>query len=69
MAKKKQTADDMSRGAMLILMEIVKNDSARDADRLAAAKLILECTQSADAVREDGMLKIVFESIPEEYCR
>ena len=69
MAKKKQTADDMSREVVLFLMEIVKNDSERAADRIAAAKLILDRTQSADAMREDGMLKIVFEGVPEEYCR
>jgi len=69
MAKKKQADDEMSREAMLFLMEIVKNDSERAADRIAAAKLILERAQSAEAMRQDGMLKIVFEGVPEEYCR
>lgn len=49
--------------ALTSLMAICADEEARHADRIAAAKLLLESTQDG----EKGTITVVMEGIPKEY--
>lgn len=68
MGRKKESAETLSHEALLCLMDIVRSEKERAADRIAAAKLILECAAAQGSEEAGGVLKIVFEGVPEEYC-
>jgi len=52
--------------ALSCLKAICESEQAKDADRVAAAKLLLEYAAKA-APKEENTLKIVLEGVPEAY--
>ena len=52
--------------ALSCLCGICANDAAKDADRIAAAKLLLEYGAKA-APKEENTLRVVLEGVPEGY--
>ncbi len=55
--------------ALRALASICRDETQKAADRIAAARLILERSEKTAQYVEDGTLKVVFENIPEGYCR
>ena len=63
-----QNREQCALAALSCLCGICANDAAKDADRIAAAKLLLEhCEEPAQG--EEGVLKIVLEGVPEAYAK
>lgn len=60
-------SDAFTPAALCCLRAICESESAKDADRIAAAKLLLEYGAKADT-KEENTLKIVLEGVPESYC-
>ncbi len=57
---------DSRASAIACLLEICGDPEARSADRVAAAKLLLEL----DCPREDaGTITVIMEGVEKEYCR
>ena len=54
---------------ILTLMQICTKEDARDADRIAAAKLLVDMCADKTAPEQDGELKIVLKDVPPEYIR
>ena len=52
--------------ALSCLSAICANDAAKDADRIAAAKLLLEYGTKG-ATKEEGTLRVVLDGVPEAY--
>lgn len=59
-------SDPYAPPALSCLRSICENENAKDADRIAAAKLLLE--YGAKNGEEENTLKIVLEGVPEGYC-
>lgn len=60
--------DACAPAALACLRAICESGEAKDADRIAAAKLLLEYGAKADP-KEENTLKIVLENVPEGYVR
>ncbi len=63
-----RASEQRALAALSCLCGICENDAAKDADRIAAAKLLLEYGEKTGQ-GEDGALKIVLEGVPEAYAR
>ena len=59
-------AELCSAAALSCLSSICANDAAKDADRIAAAKLLLEYSAKG-ATREESTLRVVLDGVPEGY--
>ncbi|MEN6471350.1 MAG: hypothetical protein ABFC62_07775 [Clostridiaceae bacterium] len=60
--------DAYAPAALTCLRAICESGDAKDADRIAAAKLLLEYGVKADP-KEENTLRIVLENVPEGYVR
>ena len=57
--------EEMNRAAAIAcLVEICGDREARAADRVAAAKLLLELDRPEDS----GSITVIMEGVPKEYC-
>ncbi|HMM32715.1 MAG TPA: hypothetical protein PKB13_13170 [Clostridia bacterium] len=63
----KQTQEELcSAAALSCLSSICANDAAKDADRIAAAKLLLEYGAKG-GTKEESTLRVVLDGVPEGY--
>ncbi len=53
--------------ALSALRSICEDDSARHADRIAAAKLLLEYDRRAEPGDDESVLRVVMD-VPREFC-
>lgn len=68
--KMKRRLDRLADAAFTALEEILLDGGAKAADRISAAKLALDASKQffADPGQDSGVVRVIFDGIPEEYA-
>ena len=66
MKKLERMAHQGAQAGYVCLRAICEDETQKAADRIAAAKVLIECGRKADA-QDGGAVRVVLEGVPKEY--